>query len=336
MGLLDNDYGAGAIGDAVKGLLQGMQQGDQFKLQKDTLDENRKFREMEFTSKMKAEDLAKQRQTDTDAWNKKKDVADYGVKLGAQGKLVPHMEQGKSLLDVPYADLKDDPNAIKRIQAQASAERAKNGYGSGAATNVRTTRLAMNAMNEIKNDKVILPMRQQATAINRGQRLMDDPSKPISNKTMSEIAQDYSQALNNGKVSSDFKLKEISTPTLQGKLAEVMSYVNSNPDQPAPPAVVKFWKEFGQRLQGAYGRQMAARANELTKTDNLVFKNYPDLIDARKQAAGSYLDNSWSYEGDDYEEPMNQHEPMNKINPNDPKVKSELEELKALKAKAGR
>lgn len=85
MGLIDNDYGAGAISSALKGLLEGMQQGDQYKLQKDTLDENKRFREMELNSRMKSEDEKRARDAALQTYNEKKDKADRAAKLFGEG-----------------------------------------------------------------------------------------------------------------------------------------------------------------------------------------------------------------------------------------------------------
>lgn len=80
MGLLDNDYGAGAISAAVKGLMQGMQQGDEMSMRREERDENKRFREMELSSRMRAEDEKRAREAALDKYNKEKDASELELK----------------------------------------------------------------------------------------------------------------------------------------------------------------------------------------------------------------------------------------------------------------
>jgi hypothetical protein len=172
-------------------------------------------------------------------------------------------------------------------------------FGGGRGADLRTDKQAAEATNRIHNDKDITQMRGQANAIYRGMHLISDPNNPPSVTAMHEIAQDFASALNNGKVSSDFKLKSISTPTLQENMRKLESFITSNPNQPAPPEVVRFWKDMGSRLNDAYKRQMGARASTITKELGTVYKHNQQARDAAAAAAQSYIDGSWINSGEE-------------------------------------
>jgi hypothetical protein len=118
-----NDYGAGAIGSAVQGLLQGLQAGEETKMRKEEFSENKRFREMELNARMKADDESRARQKALDEYTKQKDADErrqkefqLGAELRTKGFQVPSVEEGQSLYDVSPSQLKYDPEylALKR------------------------------------------------------------------------------------------------------------------------------------------------------------------------------------------------------------------------------
>ncbi len=167
--------------------------------------------------------------------------------------------------------------------------------GQAAMENVDTRRdnQSAQAVAKIHQDKALSGMRQQATMIDKGLELTSDPNNPPSVVAMHEFAQDVSAALAGKAASSDMKLRSISTPSVREKLANLESYITSNPNQPAPPEVVKFWNGMGNRLKEAYGRQMAARAGEVAKQAGTVYKHNPAAQKAQQDAAQMYKDGSW-------------------------------------------
>lgn len=152
------------------------------------------------------------------------------------------------------------------------------------------------AVNDIHNDKMLTGMMGQAQNIDKGMNLITGDKAP-SVTTMHEIAQDFAQALSGKGVASDFKLKSISTPTLQENLAKLNQYMTSNPNQPAPPEVVAFWKDMGERLRGAYDRQMGARANSKVSEIETIYSHNPNAVKAAKSAADLYRTGKWRESG---------------------------------------
>ncbi len=149
------------------------------------------------------------------------------------------------------------------------------------------------AVDKIHKNKELQGMRGQAQMIDKGLELTSDPKNPPSVVAMHEFAQDVSAALSGKAASSDMKLRSISTPTIKEKLANLESYMTSDPNQPAPPEVVKFWNGMGNRLKEAYGRQMAAKASEIAKQSGTVYRHNPDAQKAQQDAARMYKDGSW-------------------------------------------
>lgn len=137
MPIFENDYGAGAVSEAIKGFLQGAQQRDALDLQKQNLDENKKFREMEFQSRVKADAEAKDRQSAMDEATAKREQAKFILDASKEGKIAPQVEEGKSIYDYPVSQWQTDPNAPKLQALKIAQERAQTGYGGQQSLDLR-------------------------------------------------------------------------------------------------------------------------------------------------------------------------------------------------------
>lgn len=190
-------------------------------------------------------------------------------------------------------------NQFEHWQNQDAAAAARAGSASGRK-DVMEGNQAFQAVKSIHDDSGIKVMRQQARNIDKGLELLNKPQ--VSNKMVAEVAQDFSAALSGKMAASDFKLKEILTPTLLGKIADYKAFVESNPDQPAPPHVVAFWNEMGMRLNEAYDRQLHAAGVGKTAGLKTAFKKTPIAYAAATEAAELYKNGKWRTAGLDPEE----------------------------------
>lgn len=128
-----NDYGAGAINAAVKGLLQGMQYGQEVKERREERDENKRFREMELNARMKAEEEKRARDEALQAYSKRKDEFQARSGLINAGRRLPQLVEGQSIYDVDISNLPIDQEylaakaasdpmraALQKVQLQSS------------------------------------------------------------------------------------------------------------------------------------------------------------------------------------------------------------------------
>ncbi len=150
---------------------------------------------------------------------------------------------------------------------------------------------AASAAKIVHSDKPLMQLRQNASNVDRGMHLLENGTPTVT--TMHEIAQDFAAALANGKIASDFKLKSVSTPTLEEQRKKLEAFLTSNPNQPAPPEVIRFWTDMGQRLQEAYGRQMSSRASEVVHTIGTQFAHNPNAVKAAQDQATLYKTGAW-------------------------------------------
>lgn len=143
--------------------------------------------------------------------------------------------------------------------------------------------------------KAVKPLTQPALALQKGLHVLNVPN--VSWKRLNEVAQDFSKAMTNSAVSSDFKLKQLDTPSAKQALADLVAYADSNPQQPADPKVVSYWMQFGNDLNDVYSRQMSAIAANRGKTAQLVYgKTNPTAVKAVKETVKSYRNGTWSDE----------------------------------------
>jgi len=200
---------------------------------------------------------------------------------------------GANLKDV---DIQTASDEIAKASAQHQANEAQKQRAGSYQTqaNTRIDEQAAQAVNRINTDDALKTMTQQHRNIDKALKLTGDPKNPPSVTTMNEVAQDVSAALAGKGISSDFKLKEINQKTVEGQLQNLKAYLSSNPDQPAPPDVVKFWNDMAGRLSGAYDRQIGARANTLKQEARTVYKHNPAAAEAAESIAETYANGSWS------------------------------------------
>lgn len=252
--------------------------------------ENPDTGEFELTPEMKQEKELKQRkataelaETDpnselsknTQAWAKQNGL------LGTEGMSA---SQIKGLIPIITAKTKGE---------YAEKAAGVRGAGSSNLADIRRDNQSASAAKSIHDDPVLKDMRAQAVNVEKGMHLISDPNAQPSVTAMHEIAQDFAAALSGKGVASDFKLKNISTPTLQENIKKLESFITSNPNQPAPPEVVAFWKDMGSRLQGAYNDQMSIRAKNKLVGMERAYKHNPDAFASAKEASDLYQNGKW-------------------------------------------
>ncbi len=210
---------------------------------------------------------------------------------------------GKSALELnqiaksgPWTQIMANDKLYQSLRAKAeAAELAFRKWGLGqdrtdkranAHNNSLQGRTDIQAYNAVQHQ--VAPMAQQSLNIDKAIDQFSDPNHPPSWTQVSEVAQDISAALSNSKVSSDFKLNKIEKHTLDQNMGDLKGFLTSNPDQPASPEVVKFWKNMATRLKAVYGKQMKARAETIERSA-------PDSVKGvMSKAAAPYADGTWN------------------------------------------
>jgi hypothetical protein len=122
-GLLDDDYGAGGIAAGMKGFLQGLQQMREYNLQKENMDENRKFREMEINSRREVEDRRMQEQAEDKKYREAKDQEDRAAreaKMSLEGNQSGYKYDPATKTYVFVQDLWNRALQMRKAQAEAS------------------------------------------------------------------------------------------------------------------------------------------------------------------------------------------------------------------------
>lgn len=159
----------------------------------------------------------------------------------------------------------------------------------------RLTDQAAGAVNKVHN--AMKPVIQPALNIQKGMHILEE--KNVSWKRINEVAQDFNKALTNSAVASDFKLKQLETPSLKQKIADAFSFATSDPDQPADPKVVAFWKKFGEDLGSIYNQQISALAKNQGKTAATIYKGRNDIAyKAIQEAVNNYTSGDWMNNAD--------------------------------------
>lgn len=193
------------------------------------------------------------------------------------------------------AELESDSSPVKQMiqggySKQAGQLKAQSFQG---RVDVMQDNQSEAAVQKIHNDSLIKQMRSQASSIDKGQDQLSDPNHPPSWIQLNEVANDYANALSANKGSSDFKLKQTEQESFDQKLGEIAGYVKSDPNQPADPAYVNFYKQMGDRLSSTYDKQLGQRASSLAAQSSKVYKHNPSAAEAQQDAADSYKNGNW-------------------------------------------
>lgn len=151
---------------------------------------------------------------------------------------------------------------------------------------IRTDEQAAQAVKRVNDDHMVVQATGTLNAVQKGERLL---AKNPSWKTVHEVMQDYSSALNPKGGGSDFKLKQFEFEGGSQKIARVMEAVTNNPDQPAPPEVVAWLKQMGNNLTDTTHGQLAARTTQLKKEAATTYAHNPNAVKAVTDAANSYI-----------------------------------------------
>lgn len=228
----------------------------------------------------------------SDAWTGSKFAQSYKAPTSEEARTKMSLDlmdkinsQRSKLADNELDRRKQIENAYLGIE-RANAEKQ---YASNASIPLRMDEQAKRAGDIFDKDSSIKTLTTQAQQVHRGLQTLE--AMPY-NKVTHEIVQDFATAISGAKGSSDYRVKSIITPTLEGKLADLISFLSSNPNQPAPPEVVAYLKEQGHRLEEAYKQSITSQANTLRTGRS--YKNNPaanDIMDAKHKylTSGAYL-----------------------------------------------
>lgn len=140
--------------------------------------------------------------------------------------------------------------------AKANAANVWKGVNAG----LREDQQGKSAADVFDQNPLIGQFKNQAFSVQRGlQTLAGQPS----NQVAKEVMQDMANAISQGKGASNYKLQSVETPSLQGLIADKIAWVESDPNQPAPPAVVQYLAKQGNRLMSAYKDEIGAQADSV-------------------------------------------------------------------------
>ena len=190
----------------------------------------------------------------------------------------------------------------KQESIQAASDRQdknldyKNNNPSAAsgAQGIRQDAITARATGKITGDSLLNGFKNQANSIDKGQRLLNDPDKPVSITVAHEILQDYANALSGAKGGgSDYKLKSISPKMLEEMEGNFMTLIKSDPNQPAPKAQVQFLKDMGARLSETYDKQIENRANTFGVGLEDTYKHTPQAVSAVNSMIKAHKGGGW-------------------------------------------
>jgi hypothetical protein len=162
---------------------------------------------------------------------------------------------------------------------------------------VRQDAITARAISKITSDPVINAMKTQGRQMDKAVDLLNQDH--VANKTLAEVGQDIAGALSGKNAASDFKMKQVEVNNLQKELADKLSFWTSNPEQPAPPDIVNFWKNMANRLNTGIDKQVEGRANEFSSGLEDTYKHTPQAIDAVKTMVKSHKAGQWRHLGDE-------------------------------------
>ncbi len=211
-------------------------------------------------------------------------------------KLVPEMQQFGAAQEIRTQASEGLTTLSKanetRIKLNEAAKRAAAAVAPREQqAAARITDQAATAVDRIH--KAVKPLVINGQAVGKGLHILDTPNVPW--KRLNEVAQDFSKALvGNGPV-SDAKLHALETPSFQQNFADLVSKATADPDQPAAPAMVAYWKKFGLDLHNIQQAQVNEIAATYASTAETVYKgSNPKAYTAVKQVVDEYKKGKWS------------------------------------------
>jgi hypothetical protein len=179
----------------------------------------------------------------------------------------------------------------KFLAAEAAAKRAQTTAEPRVGQlQARLDDQAANAVKTINNDTAIKELTKHAQRIDRD--VLTLKAHP-SVYTLNEIAQSIPSLLGAGAVSSDYKVKEINPQTVEGEVAKLKAFLQSDPNQAAPAGSVKFFMDILNRLNGAVDRQAYGRAKQLGREADTVYKSNPNAREGVANTVNSYKTGEW-------------------------------------------
>jgi hypothetical protein len=164
----------------------------------------------------------------------------------------------------------------------------------GGRVEVMKGNQALAAGKEINDDPLIKQYTTISGKLQKGEGIL---AGTPSTQRLSEVAQDYSAALNNGQISSDFKLKSIDTSSLADHVNKAIAWATAHPDQPAPAEEVKYWREFGKNLTESNNRLTKQRADALLVGKKEALVNNPAALNSVNAVANQYQTGAYNGEG---------------------------------------
>lgn len=149
---------------------------------------------------------------------------------------------------------------------------------------------AAHTINNAPNMKTYIDLQNQL-----GSSLNSLQKPDVSVTEAKEAFANISNAISRSNNTSDYKQKELSNPNLQEAMAKVQSYWESDPNQPAPPEVVKLLNKMGQRIFDSYDGDIAREAK---RAGQEIATNSPlkSVRDTAQQTMDKYTSGSYTNE----------------------------------------
>lgn len=179
-------------------------------------------------------------------------------------------------------------------QQHATVEAGKvKAQGFEGRVNAMNDNMTASAVNKVHSDPMVKTLVGQGMSLDKGNQILNDPNHHASWTELNEVAQDFAKVLNGGQISSDFKLKELQSPSFQKFMGQLKASAESDPNQPANPETVAFWQHFGNRLNSQIDTQLAQAAGRHASGMKAEFYHNPNLQPAVSDAIKTYKSGAW-------------------------------------------
>jgi hypothetical protein len=288
-------FGVGLLGDDAKKYLPETMSGAQFKEYSPMIDAKLHAQAAQDTAAAlnpgRAENLTaetalkKQQAAEKERvgrYNDPKSQESANARALARG-LLPKDKQAIITDDMSRGDLEFQG----LIKQDAKPQRTGGGTGPGRLQ-LRIDQQSAGAVDKI--NKVVEPLKTMGLKIDTGLHTLDVPN--VSWTALNEVAQEAAKVIAGGQV-TDARLSSIKKESLDEMLSSIAARATSNPNQPANPASVKFWRDMMSRLRDANDRQIGLSAVSALSGLQTAYAHNPQAWEAIKQNAKHFQNGGW-------------------------------------------
>lgn len=138
------------------------------------------------------------------------------------------------------------------------------------------------AANTIHNDKRVVQLSQQLDQLERGRRILDQPT--ITNQEFNDYQQEIQSAISGASGGALGKLERTEYTTAQQELANLKQKITGRPQDAVPRELVERLKGLADHTKEMMAMHRSNRAQTLVRP----YAHNPDAEDAQRKAAEAY------------------------------------------------